>query len=93
MPKDRPFSHDELARRAEQEILGVVVPTASADDTIIAKLEWAKQGALDRQLRDVIGILRVRRDDVDRAYIARWVDALGLEEQWMRAPSLEGEPG
>jgi hypothetical protein len=43
MRKDRRFSHEELARGTEQEILGVVVPTASAEDTIIAKLEWAKE--------------------------------------------------
>jgi len=82
MRKNRPFSREELARRSEQEVLGVRVPTASAEDTIIAKLEWAKQGASDRQVRDVSGILRVRGANIDRAYIARWVDALGLQEQW-----------
>jgi len=82
MRKDRPFSREELARRSEQEILGVLVPIASAEDTIIAKLEWAKQGSSERQIRDVIGILRVRGEDIDRAYILRWVEALGLEEQW-----------
>jgi hypothetical protein len=39
MRKNRQFSHEELARRAEQEVLGVIVPTASAEDTIVAKLE------------------------------------------------------
>jgi hypothetical protein len=82
MRKDRPFSREELARRSEQEILGVLVPTASAEDTIIAKREWAKQGSSERQIRDVVGILRVRGEDIDRAYILRWVEALGLEEQW-----------
>lgn len=86
--KDRPFSHEELARRSEQDILGVVVPTATAEDTVIAKLEWSKQGASDRQLRDVSGILRVGGDNIDRAYIARWVAALGLEDQWERALSF-----
>src|SRR3954463_1126794 len=51
MRKNRPFSHEELARRAEQEVLGVIVPTASAEDTIVAKLEWAKHGASERQIR------------------------------------------
>jgi hypothetical protein len=80
--RERPFSFAELARRTEQEILGVVVPTASAEDTIIAKLEWAKVGGSERQLRDVIGILRVRGDSLDRGYIERWIEALGLGEQW-----------
>jgi hypothetical protein len=89
MRKERSFSHEELARRADQEILGVVVPTASAEDTIIAKLEWAKEAASDRQLRDVVGILRVRGDSLDYEYVARWVEALGLAEQWERARTLE----
>lgn len=87
--KDRPFSREELSRRADQDILGVMVPTASPEDTIIAKLEWAKQGASERQLRDVVGVLRVRGDSLDRDYIARWIDALGLEEQWERAREIE----
>lgn len=90
--KNRPFSREELARRTDQEILGLVVPTASPEDTVIAKLEWAEQGASERQLRDVVGILRVRGDALDREYIARWVEALGLEEQWKRARDLEAGP-
>lgn len=90
MRKDRPFSREELTRRAEQEVLGVIVPTASAEDTIVAKLEWAKQGASERQIRDVAGILRVRGESIDRAYILRWIDELGLEPQWELALSLDG---
>lgn len=89
MRKERPFSREELARREDQEILGVVVPTATPEDTIVAKLEWAKEGASERQLRDVVGILRVQGDTVDREYISRWVEALGLEDQWERARALE----
>ena len=88
MRKDRSFSREELARRTEQDILGVVVPTASAEDTIIAKLEWSKLGGSERQLRDVAGILRVRGDTLALEYIARWVAALGLEEPWERARAL-----
>lgn len=88
--KNRPFSREELVRRTDQEILGVLVPTASPEDTIIAKLEWAKQGGSERQVRDVVGILRVRGDSLDREYIARWVEELGLEEPWERARALEG---
>jgi hypothetical protein len=89
MRKDRPFSREELARRTEQEILGIVVPTASAEDTIVAKLEWAKQGVSERQISDVVGILRVRGESIDRAYVVRWVEALGLEKQWELARLLE----
>lgn len=89
MRKNRPFSHEELARRASHEVLGVTVPTASAEDTITAKLEWAKQCTSARQTRDIAGIPRVRGEAIDRAYTLRWVDVLGLEEQWEPALDLQ----
>jgi hypothetical protein len=61
------------------------VPTATAEDTIVAKLEWAKLGASDRQLEDVAGIVRVRGADLDFDYIEHWVTELQLVEQWQKA--------
>ena len=86
--KARPFSVEELSRRTSATIRGVAVQAATAEDTIIAKLEWSKAGGSDRQLQDVAGILRVRREALDLAYIERWVDELELREQWDRARSL-----
>jgi hypothetical protein len=83
--KARPFSIEEMQRRTTTKILGMDVPTATAEDTIIAKLEWANPGASDRQLRDVAGILGVRGADLDFAYIERWVTELGHAELWQRA--------
>jgi hypothetical protein len=81
--KARRFSIEELSRRQRASILGIDVATATAEDTIIAKLEWSKQGASDRQLEDIAGILRVRTD-LDFAYIARWVRELELDAEWQR---------
>jgi hypothetical protein len=86
--KARPFSAEELSRRVKAVIRGVTVDAATAEDTIIAKLEWAKAGSSDRQLEDVAGILRVRGDALDFAYIERWVDDLELRHQWDRARRL-----
>jgi hypothetical protein len=86
--KDRPFSLEELRRRRVVDMMGVQVATATAEDTIIAKLEWAKQGSSDRQLVDVAGILRIRGDAIDTAYVERRVTELGLEAVWARARSL-----
>ena len=83
--KARPFSVEEMQRRTTTKILGMDVATATAEDTIIAKLEWAKQAASDRQLEDVAGILRVRGAELDFEYIERWVTELGLAEPWQRA--------
>jgi len=82
--KARAFSRSELDRRAPALVLGVQVFTASAEDTVLAKLEWAKLGESERQLRDVRGILEVKGESLDRGYIERWVDDLGVRELWER---------
>jgi hypothetical protein len=80
--KDRPFSREEFSRRVRAEIHGVSVFVASAEDTIVAKLEWARAGGSERQHRDVIGIVDMCGPSLDRAYIERWASELGIEEQW-----------
>lgn len=87
--KDRAFSREEFRRRYEAEIgQGFRITLSSAEDTVVAKLEWAKKsGESERQLRDVAGILDVN-PDLDRAYVSRWAEELGVEEFWRRV--LEG---
>ena len=88
--KDRPFSVEELSRRVTSRVIDVAVPTATAEDTIIAKLEWASASSSERQLLDVAGILRVQAGSVDMEYIERWVAALELAGGWARARALAG---
>lgn len=40
-----------------------------AEDIVVAKLEWAKETESERQLRDVVGVLMVQGDTVDRTRI------------------------
>jgi hypothetical protein len=42
--KSRPFSRTEFDRRITAEIEGLRIPIASAEDIVLAKLEWAKLG-------------------------------------------------
>lgn len=80
--KNRPFSRSEFERRQPASIDDTEVYVATAEDTLVAKLEWAREGGSERQLRDVAGILEVRGDDLDFAYIEEWVAELGLGPQW-----------
>jgi hypothetical protein len=87
--KDRPFSREELRRSYPADLSeGVRCELATAEDTVVSKLEWArKSGESEKQLRDVAGILDVRAD-LDRDYVARWAEELGVTDLWERA--LEG---
>lgn len=81
--KDRPWSHEELARRQTAELSpGVAVSLASAEDTILSKLEWAKKvGRSEKQFDDATGVLAVN-PGVDRVYVERWARELGVLDLW-----------
>lgn len=79
--KDRAFSREELARRQRAMIDGTEVFVASAEDVVVSKLEWAKEGESSRQLDDVRRLLGVQTA-LDQEYVAKWVEELGLAAQW-----------
>lgn len=82
----------ELARRTTGTVAGVAAPMATAEDVIIAKLEWARASGSERQLADVAGIVRARGAALDHAYLARWIADLGLAAPWAAAQALAAEP-
>jgi hypothetical protein len=73
-------------------VLEVDAWIASAEDTIVAKLEWSMRGASERQLRDVAGIIAMQGAGLDMEYIERWARELGVIEQWaaVHPDDLEG---
>ncbi len=71
-------------------MLGIPVSIATAEDTIVAKLEWSKaSGGSERQRRDIGGILAMNDAALDMGYIERWVRELGLEAEWRIAAAWE----
>lgn len=85
--KEREFSLLEFGRRVEMDLQGMRLVVASAEDVLISKLEWAKVGGSDRQIEDAAGIVRLQGDELDLAYVERWVASLLLQEQWQSVRS------
>jgi hypothetical protein len=81
--RDRPFSIEEFARRQPADLLGTAGFVTTAEDLVIAKLEWSAASGSDRQVRDVAGILAVTQT-LDAPYIERWAAVLGLSEAWRK---------
>ena len=81
--KARPFSIEEFGRRQRADLLGTAGFVTTAEDLVIAKLEWAAASDSNRQLRDVAGILAVTKT-LDAPYIERWAAALGVADTWRR---------
>jgi len=80
--KNRPFSIAEFNDRQSLRFLGLELSVARPEDLIVAKLEWAKLGDSERQIRDAAEILAVQGRALDMSRIDRWVEELQLEDQW-----------
>jgi hypothetical protein len=88
--QDRPFSAEELRRREPGPLANRQVAFATAEDTVLTKLEWARRGNSERQYEDALGILRVQAGRLDWSHLERWGAALGVTELLGRA--RRGEP-
>ena len=87
--KSRPFSREEFARKRQISFEGFPLYVATAEDVILAKLEWAKRSLSTRQLEDVAAVLRTQGPALDETYLNRWIGELDLGEQWNRVRQLE----
>jgi hypothetical protein len=88
--KSRPFSQEEFNRRRKVNLHDVPIFVASAEDIVISKLEWSKLAQSRRHIEDVAGILRARWKLLDRPYLEKWIDELGLSQQWNDARTAAG---
>lgn len=77
---DTPFDRAQFAHAVPIPIpeANAVLQVASAEDTILTKLEWYAITPSDQQWTDVQTILRVQGDALDRAYLTTWATELGL---------------
>jgi hypothetical protein len=81
--KDTPYELTEFARRQRlPAVEGRDACFARPEDVILYKLIYYREGASERHLRDVAGILRVSGDEVDLAYIDEWARRLDLTDVW-----------
>jgi hypothetical protein len=78
--KDRPFSREEFNRRRVVTFLDLRAAITSPEDVILSKLEWAKQGDSERQLRDVAGVILGQWGTLDEPYLRRWARELDLAD-------------
>lgn len=88
--KSRPFSVREFDRRETADVYGVKLAIATAEDVLLAKLEWAKRGESQRQIEDAAEILKRRASDLDLQYIREWVNQLKISAQWQEACRIAG---
>jgi len=77
--KDRPFSHREFERKCTAKIKKLDVWVTSSEDTILSKLEWAKNSHSEQQFRDALGVAVVQWPRLDIDYMHKWAEELRVE--------------
>lgn len=90
--KDDSYSQEAFVRRRLLAFEGVPVYVSSVEDVIIRKLEWAKLGSSQRQLEDVISILKLKKHVLDESYLDTWILRLELTDEWSAARTGAGLP-
>ncbi len=96
IPTIRDFERSQF-ERAEEQILSekpqVQARIATAEDTLLAKLEWYLLGnkVSERQWRDVLGILKVQGINLDLDYLRQYAQELKIDDLLEKALSEASE--
>jgi hypothetical protein len=81
--RDTPFDRSRFARaRTLRPTESYPAAFASAEDVIIKKMEYYKEGGSEKHLRDITGMLTISGSEIDQHYIGEWADRLGLRSIW-----------
>lgn len=82
----RVFDKISFSRRKKDKLTeeadSAQVFLCSAEDIILSKLEWYKAGGSvsERQWKDIIGVIKVQGNLLDKNYLTKWAEELGVKD-------------
>lgn len=76
---DRLRFHRALRGKVDKETIAWV---ASAEDVILKKMQYYKEGQHEKHLRDITGIIKMQGERLDRVYIGQWAEKLEVGNIW-----------
>jgi hypothetical protein len=74
---DDAHDRERFSRRVQGDIGGRRAFVPTAEDVVITKLRWSRQGQREKDSDDVLNVLRVQAGHLDLDYIRRWCDQHG----------------
>jgi len=96
IPKDNQYQQNTIKRRIKDTLeeggRAVEFYFSSPEDVIINKLQWYEMGqrVSERQWLDVVGVIKVQGDLLDKKYLLNWSRRLNLIELVEKAFSEAG---
>lgn len=83
--RDLPFDTLRFARKCTVTAWGIVLKVSTPEDTILAKLRWAKEsGGSEKQFTDALRIYEIQYPLFDMAYLEEWAGRLDVTDLWAR---------
>ncbi len=80
---DEPFDKSRFERKYEENVFGFKMKISKPEDTILAKLRWAKlSGGSEKQFTDALRVYEVQYEILDLIYLQNWVNQLQVNELW-----------
>lgn len=81
--EDNEYARVEFSRRRRLFILSNLEGwVAAPEDVIINKMRFYREGGSEKHLRDITGIIKVSKTEIDMAYINEWAEKIQLMEVW-----------
>lgn len=83
--KEGEYYESEFSRRKMFRLRDKLCFFASPEDTILAKLIWAKKSESERQFNDALGIIKIQKENLDYEYLKKWAHKTGVYELLQKA--------
>ena len=82
---EEPFDQSRFSRKISEEFTGLKMQVSTPEDTILAKLRWAKlSGGSEKQFTDALRVYGVQYGKLNIDYLKHWVKELDVESLWKR---------
>jgi len=79
------FDRSRFSRRYIEKFIDIDMYVSSPEDTILAKLRWAKLcGGSEKQFTDALSVFEVQYGKLDLDYINHWAKELDIKSLWKR---------
>ncbi len=78
---DEPFDCSRFSRKYVEEVMGIRLCISTPEDTILAKLRWAKlSGGSEKQFTDALRVYEVQYEKLDMHYLRSWARKLNVQQ-------------